>query len=111
MKIKKIENGGYFNWLDEDTGVHYQEKCDILWVGELGFCGCGDPEETLRNIREIFKAVKRRGATLRDDKLYYFVCYWADKEGYFEHGTSVFGSWLTDKGEKLLEKINKVLEG
>lgn len=44
-----------------------------------------------------------------NDQSALFFKYWADKEGYTEHGSNVDGSWLTEEGQKLIVLIEKAL--
>ena len=37
-----------------------------------------------------------------------FIRYVFDKEELTEHGGSVYGSWLTEDGIKLIDRINKL---
>lgn len=103
-------------------------------VEELGFCQCGDTERALEFILTCLRYVQEKDR-LRDlpsgeekDRKYeeiygrrlevfgslgaaYFFHYWLDKEGYTEHGSSIMGSWLEDKGRLLGLKIIDVLGG
>lgn len=38
-----------------------------------------------------------------------FTRYWMDKEGLTEHGGGVGGAWLTEKGSKLRDDLDKLL--
>ena len=90
---------------------------------EIGFCGCGMPEDALSFIRGGLLLLKE----LRDNRLtgdaydawdekskayfngyggYYFFYYWCDKQGLTEHGGSVPG-WLDEKGEEFLIRLNE----
>lgn len=39
-----------------------------------------------------------------------FFANWANTQGYAEHGSNIIASWITDMGEELLERIDKVWE-
>jgi hypothetical protein len=87
-------------------------------IGVLsGFCGCGDPESAYEHLRDVLRAFKAPFETRLDsvEKLlkaehpgmYWAYLYWLDHAGLTEHGGSVRGSWLTDKGEYLLDLLEK----
>lgn len=118
--IKQYEkDGGY-----EYEGVYYQSSEDLLQTGFLGFCGCGSPDDNLMYVLGGLSLINETYKKDKDDRYAfsvwyedhqkkvndhfksrdgaYFFYYWADKEGYTDHGGSVPG-WLTDKGEELLE--------
>jgi hypothetical protein len=88
------------------------EALEEIWYNELGFCGCGLPDETRdwladilsaidsKEFNDIEKAVKEKPwlATA-------FLMYVLDAAGYTEHGSSVGRAWLTDKGKEALAKL------
>ena len=104
----------------EYEGVYYQSSEDLLQTGFLGFCGCGSPDDNLMyvlcGLSLINDACKKYDCFWYKDHQKkvndhfkssdgaYFFYYWADKEGYIDHGSSVPG-WLTDKGKELLDML------
>ena len=83
----------------------------------FNFCGCGNPNSSLEFIRDILIIIKEHGAysdelskKLSDEGLLYFVLYYLDSKGLTEHGGSVGGSWITEKGEEIIQDINWCLE-
>ena len=91
-------------------GCWYESPQDYLWVGVLGGCGCGSgnlPErayEVLNNFGKPHMAEDR--FRVYDDPANEVIAHWLDSKGLIEHGGSVGGSWLTKKGQELLELIN-----
>jgi len=95
---------------------------DFIQTGDLGFCGCGMPEQNLDYIRKGLEHinetrpesqehddwhpewVSRGHEIFGNETSRYFFFYWADKEELTEHGGSVPG-WLSDKGKELLEVL------
>lgn len=99
-------------------------------------CGCGQPEEAVRFLRDVLQTyAERRKATdildlgifdqgsptrqqawerhaealaalLPSPGIRFFVLYILSDWGLLEHGGSVDGSWLTDKGGGVLEALN-----
>jgi len=111
-----------------DDWQHLNQLCH----SDLKFCGCGDPESVYELVRDLLGLFQERSdAWERDrqehppfgqagsdpargiwqqikdligggDGTYYAVLYWLDGSGMIEHGGSVAGSWLTQKGQYYL---------
>jgi hypothetical protein len=94
---------------------------------DLGLCGCGSPEETYEVIRKILNIqssdkdwrTKQRefseicNADMNNENyngLIQFVLYVLDNKGFLEHGSSISGSWLTEKGKIYLDLLNVLSE-
>jgi hypothetical protein len=97
---------------------------DEIQVELFGFCGCGQPEENIIFIMGGLDLISRHHKTGKPyDKGHYdlwnkesleyfktyqiqsFFHYWADSMDLTEHGGGIGGSWLTDKGEDVLERL------
>lgn len=109
------------NGFEDADGCWHDDADSLLQTGILKFCACGCPEDNLDYIlggleliaekvpegdRAAFVAWWEQHQTrvrthFGSDGAAYFFYYWADKEGFTEHGGSVPG-WLTDKGTDLL---------
>lgn len=72
---------------------------DMINVGLFGFCGCGMPDYEMKRFREVIHKIKKGEELLNEDQIYLYLL---DKMEYTEHGSSIFGSWLNEKGEALL---------
>ena len=96
----------------------YETLIEARWIEEMKFCGCGAPEETREWLGKVMAIIGKRRtpewaswdeveATIQGDKssLTYFVLYVLDAMGLTEHGGSVGGCWLTEKGRKLLGEM------
>lgn len=93
----------------------------------LGLCGCGSPELVCMNILTLLKSIDARlgrdgdkGALLfknygvdvlsswvinesgNEDWCKYMVLYSLTDNGFLEHGTSIFTSWVTDRGKDFI---------
>lgn len=106
------------------------------WVfTDLGFCGCGDPEAALEFLKSVLLAIrkrsnenreieeseaesqerwKRNSAALREligmetaPAMAWSYLYLLDSKGLLEHGGNCSGSWLTEKGEDVLDALLK----
>lgn len=79
-------------------------------LNDLGMCGCGMYDERLGILKEVMNAFPLYEGDnvpgyLRTALGEWFLCL-LDKAELIEHGTSIGGSWLTDKGERFLKAIN-----
>ena len=87
-------------------GKEYNEDLeDYIMVDVLGFCGCGSPDTILRNLERYLDIVEKRKYPKSDGLLVY--AYVADAAKLTDHGGSVYGAWLTDKGEKVLRLLRE----
>ena len=71
----------------------------------FGFCGCGRPEVFVEQLRQYLKLVEAKSDVAASD-YYAPYMYLADKAGLTEHGGSVLGAWITDKGKELLKRLD-----
>lgn len=94
-------------------GLSYEDAGGVVWCGLFGFCGCGNREDHLNVLLSTLHKMYRWHTqneyseyTPEEELWLYFL----DLYGFTEHGSSIFGSWLTDKGKSLkyiLEMWNK----
>lgn len=77
------------------------------------FCGCGDPTAATTRLRDILKLhplYNHRDefeALVPDNGLQYLLLYTLHHFDLTEHGGTVGGAWLTDKGKAVLEALNR----
>jgi len=109
------EGNYHIDQYDFDDEIH---AMDHLY--NLGFCGCGVPDDALEFIGDVLRLMSSEsfevGKMLKLFKsednsngngMYYFILYQLDQKGLTEHGTSINLSWLTDKGKSLLSDIDE----
>lgn len=97
------------------------EYCYEIFVYEIcNFCGCGCGIRVSGLIRSFLECFDSFDGTLFDSDIYEkkfpgrtetemeFMLKWVDSLGLSEHGTSVYGSWLTDKGIAFRELLRKM---
>lgn len=128
----KLPSGEYFS---EEAG-HCDSAQEFI-LQSFNLCGCGSPEECLAYIRDVLKlqselssvvyaASDRLGPNSKEYKAvydswkaegealmgrsYYYTLYCLTRDDLLEHGGSVGGSWLTDKGAMLLADLNELLK-
>ncbi len=102
-------------------GCHYENEHHVLHYAVLHLCGCGQPEEAFNLCRDVLDCFDRREARKGGDE-------WIDAEAavteiiktrpeitahvishllthfdLLEHGSSVGGSWLTTRGERVVD--------
>lgn len=86
------------------------EELAVWFQDEAQFCGCGAPEvaaETLAKLLELSRpySLAAQQSLVTDEGARYLLLYWLDAMGLTEHGGSVDGAWLTEKGTELLAAL------
>jgi len=88
-------------------------------IHSLGCCGCGNPEETYEAIHEMllyysdinthsnYPRIYKGLVTDEVNPYIQFMAYVLDGKGFLEHGSSIIGAWLTDKGKQLLSYMTE----
>ena len=81
----------------------------VKLVDELNICGCGDPRTVYKLIHVVMKEI-RESRVKTDDKIgyYNYMIYQLNAQGFLEHETSIFESWVTEKGKKLIEALDEM---
>jgi hypothetical protein len=114
--------------LVDAEGCSHEELADLLKTDSLGMCGCGFGVSIVKRFGDILKTIherkelmpfrwdegvynspeyKAKDAELRalcggDEVLEEIMLQVLDKQGMLEHGTSISGSWLTEKGHAFM---------
>ena len=113
LKYLKAEDGGFI----DENGLYWDSKVDYMCIGVLPSCGCGDPGSIGTYVKNmLLKHVKQTdcddiscwGRTKYEDLPVMFFLSWADNEGYIDHGSTIRCSWMTDKGNELLNDLIEV---
>lgn len=81
----------------------------VKLVDDLGICCCGNPEMVYSLIHVVMKEIlKSRIRT--DDKVgfYDYMIYQLNEQGFLDHGTGIYWSWVTEKGKKLVEALDEM---
>lgn len=110
--IEKLKDDGSdsFRYYDEESGCNYESKKSFIQTKYLGFCGCGDPNATMKYVYDFLVRIKNSDFGEYEDMPYMFLCYWADNKGFVEHGVSVRVPFLTPLGTELMRDIAWCLE-
>ncbi|MHA1360786.1 MAG: hypothetical protein ACTSRC_21905 [Candidatus Helarchaeota archaeon] len=98
----------------------FDKNIDILafLYNELGACGCSEIDEMLKTLLKFLEWANNIGGSKPEYKYvvddigaFYFIAGRLTDAGLIEHGVSIRYSWLTDKGERLLNALrNKKIE-
>lgn len=96
-------------------GCHYDNEAEAMYYDQIKLCGCGNPESVHKFLINCMAATKDDFGELLDhgkivklikldpETVAQFVLHFLDDRGLTEHGSSVFGSWLTARGKQVLE--------
>jgi hypothetical protein len=81
---------------------------------DMDWCACGMPDAAARLVLELLRACPFYDNRLRVEQLLpcrgveYFVLYGLASADLIEHGGSVGGSWLTEKGKEVLASLEEI---
>lgn len=99
-------------------GCHYENERKAMYYDQLHFCGCGDPYSMHAFVIECLSEFDRdkhgfghgtgidRLVTIVTEKPELaadFIAYVLDHLHLTEHGGSIGGSWLTERGKQFIE--------
>ena len=81
----------------------------VKLIDELGICGCGCPEKVFRLIHVVMKEIRESRVRTDDEVGYYdYMIYKLNEQGFLEHGSSIYSSWVAEKGKKLIEALDEM---
>lgn len=113
IEIKRDDSG---MWVTPD-GCHYDTKAAAIGIGLCGLCGCGSVEQNLDFIRDCLRLCDLRGGSremlpavaieqlvaCRPDVAAEVLLHLFNNLELCEHGSTVRGSWLTEKGRFVID--------
>src|SRR5690606_18182566 len=96
--------------LMDKTNHHKPGWAYLVIFNDLAMCGCGQYDDRLDILKEVLNAcplyeTEKTPDYLRTPLGEWFLCL-LDKAKLIEHGSSIGGSWLTDKGTRLRDDLN-----
>lgn len=111
-------NQNYCTEMTDDEGFLIS-----FFIEAFGFCGCGCLTMSIKFVRDILncyedeeglsfphlnldKAIEVCG----NDNITDFMLHWLDTVKLTDHGSSVYGSWLTEKGKVLRDYLKNFVE-
>lgn len=99
-----------------------EEFLTSFFVEAFGFCGCGCLSMSIKFVRDILNCYEDEeglGApylnldnakeVCGNDNITDFMLHWLDTVELTDHGSSVYGSWLTNKGKALRDYLKNVV--
>lgn len=99
---------------------HLDDLSEPSVAAELGWCGCGSPEDVDRMMLAYLRNIEARWTVRKDEDAPHWgwrateglstdaetlIQYMADALGWTEHGGTVGGAWLTDDGHVALRNL------
>lgn len=104
-----------------EDGVEYRTDKDFLesfLIEVFDFCGCGllldgtgvFLKQVLNAFDEDYLSLDKIEDVCKTDEIVDFTLHFLDANELTDHGSSVYGSWLTEKGIALRECLNEVLK-
>lgn len=103
-----------------------EEFTEEFLTQAFNFCGCGCLSMSINFIKDILNCFEKddevdgspylsySGLTdlcHEDGNIMDFILHYLDTVDLTEHGSSVYGSWLTEKGNALKEYLNEYWKG
>lgn len=93
-------------------GCHYETEQEAMFVGQLHICNCGMPENEHAFVCELLQ--RTNGNILDTKRIETLVANhtaeattlllkFLTERNLLEHGSSIYGSWLTDRGKQFVE--------
>ncbi len=102
-KAFALERDG--TWYIDQDGESWETLEDWLFMGVLGGCKCGTSEElgglALRVLALLAQPHESRTWSIRDDERAEIIAHWMYSRELLEHGSSIGGAWLTEKGKRV----------
>lgn len=111
----KFERDPSNDMLVGPDGAHYEDEASAMYFGQLGLCGCGAPADVHKfillcmaaksekhneiiDLSKVEEIVTANASTAAE-----FIAHFLDAREVFEHGGSVHGCWLTERGKQMVE--------
>lgn len=101
-----------------------REKFQDIYYGDIGMCGCGRPEDIKQFLLDLLEnhrkyrddelsykeMAEKRKSIIEDvdsDVIFEIIFHMFEDAKILEHGSSVYGSWFTDKGKLFLKLLSE----
>lgn len=115
-----------YEYLTQDYYMEMTDDEEFLtgFFGEaFGFCGCGCLSMSIKFVRDVLNCYEDREEdnlspylkldkakeVCGNDNITDFILHWLDSMELTEHGSSVYGSWLTEKGKALRNYLKEAI--
>ncbi len=95
-----------------------EDFLESFLIQVFDFCGCGYLldgtgvflKQVLNAFDDDYLSLDKIEDVCKTDKIVDFTLHFLDANELTDHGTSIYGSWLTEKGIALRECLNEVLK-
>ena len=95
----------------DSNGCHYESEAKAMYFYALGLCGCGRPVDVHQMLIDVLKCIdtgKRLDAVAelvkqKPDVVAEFIGHFLEDKGMTEHGSSVYSSWLSERGKQFID--------
>lgn len=77
-------------------------------IDELHICGCGCPEWTYKVIHDTMKDADNKEIVRNGTGYYDFLIYQLNYMEFLEHGSTIYGSWVTEKSRLLMKTLDEM---
>lgn len=77
--------------------INLDEILVSIWVYVFEYCACGIPREMINLVAHVMESIGNHEPDAFWRK-HMYIMYDLDRIGFTEHGSSVYGSWLTTLG-------------
>lgn len=122
------EDNTSYEVLSQDNYMETEDDEEFLtsfFVEAFGFCGCGCLSMSIKFVRDILNCYEddeeegwyashlildKAKEVCGNDNITDFILHWLDFCVLTDHGSSVYGSWLTGKGKALRDYLKKVVK-
>lgn len=107
----------------ENNTIDDEDFIKDFFICVFNFCGCGCLQLSARFIKEVLNYFEEEEGLsspylnlakleeyTNNKCITDFILHFLDSYGITEHGSSVYGSWLTIKGQKLKEYLNEAIK-
>lgn len=107
----------------ENNVIDDEEFIKDFFIYVFNFCGCGCLQLSARFIKEVLNCFEEEEGLsspylnltklkeyTNNENITDFILHFLDSYGITEHGSSVYGSWLTIEGQKLKEYLNEAIK-
>lgn len=109
----KKEDDTEFGYIDQD-GVSYRSPAEWLFTGIMGGCGCGSSEDLAVKAIELLIDFEKPHPDRRIDvygqSFWELMAHWMDSVHLIEHGGSIGGAWLSEKGKQVHASVLTLLK-
>lgn len=122
------EDNTSYEVLSQDNYMETEDDEEFLtsfFVETFGFCGCGCLSMTIKFVRDVLNCYEddeeegwyaphlildKAKEVCGNDNITDFILHWLDFCVLTDHGSSIYGSWLTNKGKALRNYLKKTVK-